>query len=321
GLSGRVPLKVSTENGPIAVGDRIVLSNVPGVGMKEGGTSTEAVVGIALESFDGNAYLSPATIEAETGKVATGNTVCTTRLVTSNLKMSGGNDIEGTTVTPKGNGYEEVCVREQNEVIPLAGVAQNTTVEGREVKIGKVLVFIALEKTHKVTSPGLVWEDNGDTLALQKAIDMVGKNILNVGKLTSANGSWSIDENGNIRARSVTAQNIYAEEMLQIGSEAKPTGMTLFDKVSGAPYCLEVSGGSMNMTAGRCGSVLGVTAETPPPTETPPDDPAPPSEEPDTPSPENAEENPSPEATEEPAPPEIEEVSVPPSESVPEVEN
>ena len=59
-LAGRVPVKVSTENGPIAPGDRIVASSSPGVGMRatQGGMS----VGIAAESFDGHQGDDPGTI-------------------------------------------------------------------------------------------------------------------------------------------------------------------------------------------------------------------------------------------------------------------
>jgi hypothetical protein len=49
GLSGRVPTKVSLENGPIAIGDRITLSSMPGVGMKAG--PLDPSVGIALEPY------------------------------------------------------------------------------------------------------------------------------------------------------------------------------------------------------------------------------------------------------------------------------
>ncbi len=55
GLKGRVPVKLSTENGPIKKGDRIALSSIPGVGMKA--TESSRVVGIALEDYNGeNAY-------------------------------------------------------------------------------------------------------------------------------------------------------------------------------------------------------------------------------------------------------------------------
>ncbi len=50
-LSGRVPIKLSTENGPIKVGDKIMLSSIPGVGMKADGSGL--IVGVAIEDFDG----------------------------------------------------------------------------------------------------------------------------------------------------------------------------------------------------------------------------------------------------------------------------
>ncbi|MFH0804491.1 MAG: hypothetical protein V1896_02730 [Candidatus Zambryskibacteria bacterium] len=48
-LSGRVPVKVNIEGGPISVGDRIALSSVPGVGKKA--SQFEDFVGIALENY------------------------------------------------------------------------------------------------------------------------------------------------------------------------------------------------------------------------------------------------------------------------------
>ena len=50
-LVGRVPVKVNSEGGAIAVGDRIAPSSVPGVGKKA--SSFAHTVGIALEPFDG----------------------------------------------------------------------------------------------------------------------------------------------------------------------------------------------------------------------------------------------------------------------------
>jgi hypothetical protein len=50
-LSGRVPVKVSDENGPIAPGDYLVPSSTPGVAMKA--TDPGMVIGQALSGFDG----------------------------------------------------------------------------------------------------------------------------------------------------------------------------------------------------------------------------------------------------------------------------
>jgi hypothetical protein len=50
-LSGRVPVRVSTESGPILPGDYLVSSSTPGVAMKA--TQAGPVIGQALSSFDG----------------------------------------------------------------------------------------------------------------------------------------------------------------------------------------------------------------------------------------------------------------------------
>jgi hypothetical protein len=52
GMLGHIMTKVSTENGPIAVGDRITSSSIPGVGMKA--TEEGPYVGVALRPFDGS---------------------------------------------------------------------------------------------------------------------------------------------------------------------------------------------------------------------------------------------------------------------------
>ncbi|MFS8130755.1 MAG: hypothetical protein ACMG57_02130 [Candidatus Dojkabacteria bacterium] len=50
-LTGRIPVRVSTENGPIVVGDSLTSSSTPGVAMKSNGSG--AVVGTAMEAYSG----------------------------------------------------------------------------------------------------------------------------------------------------------------------------------------------------------------------------------------------------------------------------
>jgi len=54
-LAGRVPVKVSMENGPIQIGDKIGISSIPGVGMKVIGDVTS--VGIAMENADSDGMI------------------------------------------------------------------------------------------------------------------------------------------------------------------------------------------------------------------------------------------------------------------------
>ena len=51
-LNGRVPVKVSMENGAISVGDYLTSSSVPGVAMKA--TKEGTIIGKALDTFDGS---------------------------------------------------------------------------------------------------------------------------------------------------------------------------------------------------------------------------------------------------------------------------
>lgn len=51
-LNGRVPVKVSLENGQIVIGDLLTSSSIPGVAMKA--TAQGRVIGMALENFDGS---------------------------------------------------------------------------------------------------------------------------------------------------------------------------------------------------------------------------------------------------------------------------
>ncbi|HEY3862916.1 MAG TPA: hypothetical protein VGO59_13615 [Verrucomicrobiae bacterium] len=50
-LAGRVPVKISLENGPVHIGDTLALSSMPGVAMRS--TGAARTIGIALDNFDG----------------------------------------------------------------------------------------------------------------------------------------------------------------------------------------------------------------------------------------------------------------------------
>lgn len=50
-LSGRIPVKVSSQNGKISPGDYLTTSSIPGVAMKA--TKAGAIIGTAMTSFDG----------------------------------------------------------------------------------------------------------------------------------------------------------------------------------------------------------------------------------------------------------------------------
>ncbi|MFH1601456.1 MAG: hypothetical protein ABIB61_00685, partial [Candidatus Shapirobacteria bacterium] len=62
-LVGKVPVKVSTQNGAIKVGDPLTTSEIPGVAVKA--TGPGKIIGYALESFDGSVKVSAGVREQE----------------------------------------------------------------------------------------------------------------------------------------------------------------------------------------------------------------------------------------------------------------
>ena len=213
-LAGRVPLKVSLENGPVKPGDRLTSSSIPGVAMKA--TKSGLVVGIALEAFDGANYLSEGTVGVETD-VITEEAISTVKKKIIKDNRYFGADLE--TGKERGGEIEEVEIEEaiktslKKIVAPENSSAKDmTTSKGDSVKVGKVLVFVNLsgskfdaelaggsfaavdQKTGKVTSGGI--------------LDMAGEDIVNVRQILSASGNWSINENGKLVVKEIQTDKL-----------------------------------------------------------------------------------------------------------------
>jgi len=228
GLSGRIPVKVSTEGGTIHIGDEIALSSIGGVGMKYGTTTGTTVVGIALEEFNGTGeYLSQGVVDTESTTVATGTPVCTTTLVHNDGKAGGGDLLEGggasSSSSPR-DSYVESCIQEKTVVAPENYPAPSDTIQGGTVKVGKILMFISLRREN------------------------------NTGPMysTDSSGSWYIDADGNVQAETIKAKQIFAQDAIEIGTPEAPIGMTLYDMNTKRPYCLYITNGDVRTTSGKC---------------------------------------------------------------------
>ena len=228
GLSGRIPVKVSTEGGTIRVGDEIALSSIAGVGMRYGTTTGTTIVGIALEEFDGEGgYLSEGVVDTESTSVASGTPVCTTTLVHNDGKAGGGDPLEGGVASSSSaprDSYVESCIQEKTMVAPENYPAPSDTAQGGTVKVGKILMFISLRRE---SNTGPMYS-------------------------TDSSGSWYIDADGNVQAQTIKAKQIFAREAIEIGTPEAPIGMTLYDTKTKRPYCLYVANGSVRTTSGKC---------------------------------------------------------------------
>ncbi|MEX2055273.1 MAG: hypothetical protein WD972_03760, partial [Candidatus Andersenbacteria bacterium] len=174
-LAGRVPVKISTENGPVKIGDYLTSSSIPGVAMKASGFNN--VIGMSLGNFD-------ATTEGMPTDISTN-------------------------------------ILDENN---------NTVTEIISVNVGKVEVFINLGQ--RSIEKGFL-----NTL-LDTMTDHASKFFNTVLKKV---------ENGVAYLKGIVV------ETLTVGSPDKPSGITIFDKTTKQPYCLEIDNGEFVKTAGKCG--------------------------------------------------------------------
>ncbi|MBI5138944.1 MAG: DUF5011 domain-containing protein, partial [Candidatus Vogelbacteria bacterium] len=140
---------------------------------------------------------------------------------------------------------------------PFNGMSENAT-STTYTQSSKILVFVNLTsgKLQGIANGNLDsgWTVDQSTGVMKMStagvLDMQGKDIMNVGKLLSASGKWSLDENGKLSVQSLT-----------VGSPINPTGVTLFDRTNGTPYCFYIENGLSKTVSGECsGSVtIGAT--------------------------------------------------------------
>lgn len=283
-LAGRVPVKVSDENGKIRPGDRLTSSSIPGVAMKARGDGF--TIGVALEGFDGINLRSPGVMHAEAVEVTSNEPQKRSRLITRDTRHYGG---EISSTATSGSVYEEtiqetILVGTTTVVAPPNGSAVDaTTHDGKQIKVGKILFFVNLASVRldgaipQLASPGagLAANQNGGmswsvdqqsgkvTANLLGNVNMQGNNILDIGKISGMFGKWSIDESGKLVVDEVQAKRGTFEDSLNVGTREKPTGITIYDSSTGQSYCIRVTNGAMQPILGAC--VPGIAPPPPPP--------------------------------------------------------
>ena len=257
GLAGRIPVKLSTENGPISIGDEIALSSIPGIGMKYDPSKPGTIIGIALEPFDGTSYLSTGTVEVETQTVVTG-TSCSWQPTTSDEAAGGGASLDGQPNLSSNNSsaqYVQVCEPVQTVVVPQSGSAISENTQNQIVQIGKALMFISVDRSRLTVSNGAVPPISGDLV-------LDGGSILNVGGISSASGKWSINADGNLVAETVLAKKGAFTESLEVGSQSTPSGVTIYDSVTGQPTCLQIANGIISVSPNACAPTISTSQNT-----------------------------------------------------------
>jgi trimeric autotransporter adhesin len=155
-LSGRVPIKLSTENGPIKTGDKIALSSIPGVGMKA--TEADTVVGTALEDFDGEYAYSEGFVIQFGDNVAqpdnTPDSVEDDKRINDGCYFGGGSELGTKPCKPRDvKRFSNIAQKTIDQSAPMREALlemaddepeEMTTPDGKEVMVGQALLFVDL---------------------------------------------------------------------------------------------------------------------------------------------------------------------------------
>ena len=278
-LAGRVPLKISLENGPIHTGDKLTPSSVSGIAMRA--RPSDAVIGYALEDYTG-ASGDSALVTSETTKIYKPSENLKTYFV-DNRDYSGGAGSTGETeVQPP-----KAKIQASNSIVSLdTKLSSATSSEQIPVpnasSIPKIMAFVKLgHASLDITnyeyfanaSSSQGWFVDQQTGAVKKGyfIDVNSADLVNVRSILSASGTWSINESGKLIVEEIQTKK------LKVGTSEHPTGITLYDSATGQPYCLRITNGIPQSMLGECGSQQGNNQTQSVPTESPPSSSASPS--------------------------------------------
>ncbi|MBX4198815.1 hypothetical protein KW800_00875 [Candidatus Parcubacteria bacterium] len=232
-LAGRVPLKVTIENGAIKAGDYLSLSSTPGVGAKA--LKAGVVIGQALEGYSGGGV----------GKIM---------IFVKNSYYSGlsAEHLPGLAV----NG----ALPDSRNVLAALMEGSLTTI-GYISEISTDRLMAGLEIITPKLTAGLVYADRIDS----PTIDNLASRI------ASLEGSMQISQAPNnalqnalewVGSKVTAALGIFTR--VETATLKVTQGIEMTDTATGATYCLQVTNGEMVKTQGVCSTAGSATITTPP---------------------------------------------------------
>ncbi len=271
-LAGRVPVKVSTENGVIKSGDYLTSSSVPGVAMKA--TKFGPMVGQALVGFDGDGYkeiINNQKVGITVAFIKNGFTNGLTNLADLIASPPTQPDTTGTSPPPP-------TESPPSDSTTLGSSTTSSNTQPKDASppdVGKELLLYLMSQKDtlkqdslseiftdrlaaglEIISPRVV-TDNLVLNSLEPADKNIQVNLADGGKFFVHFGDAttlplvSIDQLGNaLFSGALTAQSF------EVGSADKPGGITLYDTETKEPYCVSILHGALVTSSGKCQSTL-----------------------------------------------------------------
>ncbi len=260
-LAGRVPVKVNLDGGEIRIGDNIVPSNTPGVGMRA--TTTARSVGVALESFTATSTTDRILIFIENK-----DHIPASQLFIDRSGNVGINNIEPTyklhvSGDIAANSFVNLSSREyKNDITYLSKEDENSILD----QINKTFVARYSYIKDATSSPlrlGLIAEEapievlseSGKGIDLYKLVTYILAGLkaqqTQIAALAVSVGSGMSD--------GLTAIRDMVVATFEIGSSNARTGVTVYDLKNGDPFCMAIYDGNNVSIPGKCRVYDGTT--------------------------------------------------------------
>ena len=278
-LSGRVPLKVNNENGPIEIGDRIALSHTSGVGMKA--KASGDTVGIALESMltttgtidvfvNLNSHTSPTELTiAPSGNVGIGTTSPLYKLDVSGdtRALSFAAQASRSSITNithlKNEDYQAYLEKIRSINISTFRYNLDTPAITRLGLIADEAPSEVLTATGDVDVYKLTTFTLAGLKAEQLKVDSLEQRIAvleaHINQTSGTGGGLSmqtiltnLESLGTKIVQGIAYMKEIVTDKLTVGSPEKPTGITLYPKNNSGPYCVKISNGQLRTEPGKC---------------------------------------------------------------------
>ena len=248
-LSGRVPVKVNGEGGPIKAGDRIALSSIHGIGTKA--TSTGPTIGIALADWDGksstvNVFMN---MSQSFGGLSLNLPVIATTTATSTIIATASTTTA--TITDNSTLESRVAALEYWK----ATTASSTTVVTAPAPSSPISISSSTmdqiasttADTLASSTPSFIARIAG---AVKDTIASAGEWV--VGKITATLAIFDKVQTKSIETETATVSN----------------GLQMTDTATGAIYCVRMTNGALASTPGACVATATSTASMVPATST-----------------------------------------------------
>jgi hypothetical protein len=263
-LTGRVPLKVNLEGGPIMIGDRLAPSSVPGVASKA--TATGYTIGTALErlaslpdgaisanitAFVDRTYyvMAPggASLAVATTSMATSTATSTNSGATTTVQITSVTDS-----TPSSSGSQTAASTDYGSQIAVINT-QITSIDSRISDLASTTSELASTTSELASAMATLTSTSSPIIAsasqaLASSTPFIQSLANAVQNLIQSAGNWVI-------AR-LTVTAIYASDIqtqtLEAENATVKNGIETTDAGTGGTFCIRVVNGILAATAGHC---------------------------------------------------------------------